>query len=100
MIGRRGGRRRAEVDIAEVKKKKAKAVRRKEGRPGARTAHISPRSHTIVSIHDPTGDRGVGQHGQDGLQGLAQGDALRGQLAAEACAREVLSQGMKRSRSG
>lgn len=85
--------------MAEVKKKKAK-VRKKEKRivPARGVAHIkSTFNNTIVAITDPTGAVVAwASSGKMGYKGSRKGTPFAAQLAAEACAREVLSQGMKR----
>jgi len=85
--------------VAEVKKKKAK-VRKKEKRivPARGVAHIkSTFNNTIVAITDPTGAVVAwASSGKMGYKGSRKGTPFAAQLAAEACAREVLSQGMKR----
>ena len=85
--------------MAEVKKKKAK-VRKKEKRivPARGVAHIkSTFNNTIVAITDPTGAVVAwASSGKMGYKGSRKGTPFAAQLAAEAFAREVLSQGMKR----
>ena len=85
--------------MAEVKKKKVK-VRKKEKKiiPARGVAHIkSTFNNTIVAITDPTGAVVAwASSGKMGYKGSRKGTPFAAQLAAEACAREVLSQGMKR----
>jgi small subunit ribosomal protein S11 len=85
--------------VAEVKKKKVKA-RKKEKKivPARGVAHIkSTFNNTIVAITDPTGAVVAwASSGKMGYKGSRKGTPFAAQLAAESCAREVLSQGMKR----
>jgi small subunit ribosomal protein S11 len=85
--------------VAEVKKKKTK-TRKKEKKivPARGVAHIrSTFNNTIVSITDPTGAVVAwASSGKMGYKGSRKGTPFAAQLAAESCAREVLSQGMKR----
>jgi small subunit ribosomal protein S11 len=85
--------------VAEVKKKKVK-VRKKEKRvvPARGVAHIkSTFNNTIVSVTDPTGAVVAwASAGKMGYKGSRKGTPFAAQLAAEACARECITQGMKR----
>ena len=85
--------------MAEVKKKKTK-TRKKEKKvvPARGVAHIrSTFNNTIVSITDPTGAVVAwASSGKMGYKGSRKGTPFAAQLAAESCAREVLTQGMKR----
>jgi small subunit ribosomal protein S11 len=94
----RNGKRR--MKLAEEKKKKKAKGRKKEKKvvPARGTAHIkSTFNNTIVSISDPTGAIVAwASAGKMGYKGSRKGTPFAAQLAAEACAREVLTQGMKR----
>jgi small subunit ribosomal protein S11 len=85
--------------LAEVKKKKVKS-RKKEKKvvPVRGVAHVkSTFNNTIVSITDPTGlVVAWASAGKMGYKGSRKGTPFAAQLAAEAAAREVLSQGMKK----
>ena len=86
--------------MAEVQKKKKVKARKKEKRvvPARGVAHIkSTFNNTIVAITDPTGQVVAwASAGKMGYKGSRKGTPFAAQLAAEACAREVLTQGMKR----
>jgi small subunit ribosomal protein S11 len=86
--------------VAEVQKKKKAKGRKKEKKvvPARGTAHIkSTFNNTIISITDPTGAVVAwASAGKMGYKGSRKGTPFAAQLAAEACAREVLTQGMKR----
>ena len=86
--------------MAEVQKKKKVKSRKKEKRvvPARGVAHIkSTFNNTIVAITDPTGQVVAwASAGKMGYKGSRKGTPFAAQLAAEACAREVLTQGMKR----
>jgi small subunit ribosomal protein S11 len=86
--------------LAEVQKKKKVKARKKEKRvvPARGVAHIkSTFNNTIVAITDPTGQVVAwASAGKMGYKGSRKGTPFAAQLAAEACAREVLTQGMKR----
>jgi small subunit ribosomal protein S11 len=89
----------AEEQQKEQPKKKAKP-RRKEKRalPARGVAHVkSTFNNTIVSITDPTGAIVAwASAGKMGYKGSRKGTPFAAQLAAEAAAREVMSQGMKK----
>lgn len=86
--------------MAEVVKKKKTKGRKKEKKvvPARGIAHIrSTFNNTIVSITDPTGQVVAwASAGKMGYKGSRKGTPFAAQLAAEACAREVMAQGMKR----
>jgi len=86
--------------LAEVQKKKKVKARKKEKRvvPARGVAHIkSTFNNTIVAITDPAGQVVAwASAGKMGYKGSRKGTPFAAQLAAEACAREVLTQGMKR----
>jgi small subunit ribosomal protein S11 len=81
------------------KKKKAKG-RKKEKRVLSLRGTVHVRStfnNTIVSITDPTGAVVAwASSGKMGYKGSRKGTPFAAQLAAEQCAREVMSQGMKK----
>ena len=85
--------------MAEVVKKKPKG-RKKEKRvmPVKGIAHIkSTFNNTIVAISDLNGQvLAWASAGKMGYKGSRKGTPFAAQLAAEACAREVMSQGLKR----
>ena len=86
--------------MAEVQKKKKSKGRKKEKRvvSAKGVAHIkSTFNNTIVSISDQNGQIVAwASSGKMGYKGSRKGTPFAAQLAAESCAREVLTQGMKR----
>ena len=86
--------------MAEVIKKKKVKARKKEKRviPIRGIAHVkSTFNNTIVSITDQNGQvLGWASSGKMGYKGSRKGTPFAAQLAAEAVARDVLTQGMKK----
>jgi small subunit ribosomal protein S11 len=86
--------------VAEVVKKKKPKGRKKEKKviPMRGIAHVkSTFNNTIVAITDPSGQVVAwASSGKMGYKGSRKGTPFAAQLAAEACAREVLTQGMKK----
>jgi small subunit ribosomal protein S11 len=86
--------------LAEVQKKKKAKGRKKEKKivPLRGVAHVkSTFNNTIVSVTDQNGQVVAwASAGKMGYKGSRKGTPFAAQLAAEACARECLTQGMKK----
>jgi len=86
--------------VAEVTKKKKPKGRKKEKKvvPIRGVAHVkSTFNNTIVAITDQNGQVVAwASAGKMGYKGSRKGTPFAAQLAAESCAREVLTQGMKK----
>ena len=82
-----------------AKKKKAVRTRRRE-RKNIAVGHahvLATFNNTIVSLTDPDGNViAWGSAGSQGFKGSRKSTPFAAQVAAEACAREALGQGMKR----
>ncbi|UCE04076.1 MAG: 30S ribosomal protein S11 [Candidatus Latescibacterota bacterium] len=85
--------------MAEQKKKKARPRRKEKRVLAARgVAHVrSTFNNTVISITDPSGAVVAwASSGKMGYKGSRKGTPFAAQLAAESCAREVMSQGMRK----
>jgi small subunit ribosomal protein S11 len=86
--------------LAEVQKKKKAKGRKKEKKvvPLRGIAHVkSTFNNTIISITDQNGQIVAwASSGKMGYKGSRKGTPFAAQLAAESCARECLTQGMKK----
>ncbi len=86
--------------MAEVQKKKKAKGRKKEKKvvPLRGVAHVkSTFNNTIISITDQNGQIVAwASAGKMGYKGSRKGTPFAAQLAAEACARECMTQGMKK----
>jgi small subunit ribosomal protein S11 len=86
--------------LAEVQKKKKAKGRKKEKKvvPLRGVAHVkSTFNNTIISITDQNGQIVAwASAGKMGYKGSRKGTPFAAQLAAEACARECMTQGMKK----
>jgi small subunit ribosomal protein S11 len=84
--------------MADPKKKKKVRKKEKKVLPIRGIAHVrSTFNNTVISITD--GNGGVvawASCGKMGYKGSRKGTPFAAQLAAESCAREVMSQGMKK----
>jgi small subunit ribosomal protein S11 len=86
--------------LAEVQKKKKAKGRKKEKKvvPLRGVAHVkSTFNNTIISITDQNGQIVAwASSGKMGYKGSRKGTPFAAQLAAESCARECMTQGMKK----